>query len=245
MRGYSASDKARYWLASGGIPVTKSLIVVNVLTLLLVTLFHLDSLWRLLVFDSSSVFAQPWTMFTYPLVGLEILSLLFAGYWLWVAGGSLERTWGSNTYAVFFFVISAITAVGLYLGGLLTHSAVGLVGLWMPLAALTVAFAMLNPEQRILFFFVIPLKLKYLALLDVVLVFISYGRVNLLLGVFALAGCAAAYLYVTRVICFDFGGGDNVIHIRPKHAVRQSWNPFKRAKEKKDQKRLRDFLDDD
>lgn len=250
MRTYSTVQRTRRWFVFDRIPVTKVLIVANVLTFLLVAFFKLNSLSDLLVFNSISVFIKPWTLVTYPLFGFSYgpISLLFACYWLWIAGGSLERSWGSQRYAGFFSIITAITAVGLLIGGFFIGKPVGLTGLWMPLAAVTVAFAMLNPEEKILFFFIIPLKLKYLALIDVVLVLLSYGSINPLLGLFALLGCAAAYLYVTRRVFINIGGRrkfGNVIDVSRRTSARRSKNPFKRMKDKKEEKRLRDFLEID
>ncbi|MHB0913998.1 MAG: rhomboid family intramembrane serine protease [Armatimonadota bacterium] len=228
-------DDFGYWLKRGGMPVTKGLMVVNAVTLLLSALFKVN---LPLAFNTLGFIREPWTALTYPLQSpLSLISVLFAFLWLWFAGGSLERSWGSRTFAIFFFVISAVSALGLFAGSLITGVPVALEGLWLPLAGVTIAFAMLNPEQEILFYFVLPLKLKYLALLDVVFVLISYGQMNLLLGIFALSGCAAAYWYVRQ------GRG---LGRRSDNVIRIDTRPGKRGggwyKERKERKQLEDLF---
>lgn len=249
MRGYSTQDRIAYWLFKDRIPVVKLLIVVNILTFLLDALLHIGQLLHYLAFTTVEVISMPWTLFTYPLLGAGagVISLLFSAYWLWWAGGSLERSWGSRTFALYFFLTSAATALALFVGTLLTHIPVSLIGLWLPIAGVTVAFAMINPEQQILFFFIIPLKLKYLALIDAVIVLVSYGSMNPLLGLLALTGCAISYRYVRGGISLSVperSRPDNIIRIKPRHAVRRSWNPIKWYRDYRARKRLRNLLGD-
>ena len=247
MRGYTTQDKIAYWLFKDRIPVVKLLIVSNVVTFLAMELFHVAQIPQLLAFSPGRAMDMPWTLFTYPLLGVGgVMSMLFAGYWLWVAGGSLERAWGSRTFGLYFFLMSAVTALGLYVGSFLPHTVpVSAVGLWLPISGVTIAFAMMNPEQQILFFFVIPLKLKYLALIDVIVVLVQYGSTNPLLGLCALAGCGVSYWYVRsgRSISLPTPRPrGEVIRINPRYAVRKSWNPIKRYHDYREQKRLKDFL---
>ncbi|HEY3297847.1 MAG TPA: rhomboid family intramembrane serine protease [Armatimonadota bacterium] len=236
-----------YWLLKDRIPVTKLLILANAATFLLAALFSVGALAGLLVFQSSTFLIYPWTALTYPLqAGMEPIGLIFSCYWLWVAGGSLERTWGSSRFAYYFFANVAITAVGMYAGGALLGLPVSLVGLWLPLSGVTIAWAMMNPEQEILFFFVIPMKLKFLALIDVLFVLIAY---KLPFGIFALAGCIFSYLYIRRSSSGSYRSyGSNtqerIIRIRPHQRMKflDRLNVFKWYREYKERKRLEKFL---
>lgn len=252
MRRTMSAGGVGNWLRYDGIPVVKSLIVANIVTLVLVGLLRMDLLGALLAFTTRTAVAMPWTLFTYPLLTQDPLQMLFAGYWLWVAGGSLERTWGSRTFAIFFFVVSAVTALGLLAGSLLTGIAVPVTGLWLPLAGVTIAFAMQNPEQQILFMLIIPLKLKYLALIDVVLVFFSYGSGglnHLPMGALALAGCALAYWYtiygrhMSSQSSRRYDGDIIRIHDRLPQAPRRNLNPIKWYRDRQQRKRLKDLFD--
>jgi membrane associated rhomboid family serine protease len=249
----SYQNKASYWIYGDRIPVTKLLILANVVAFISVALFKIGLIPNLLGFSTAAFQAQPWTvwtLFTYPLTGIESpISLLFAGYWLWWAGGSLERSWGSRTFGLYFFGMSAVSALGLFLGFFLTGINVSLTGLWLPLAGVTVAYAMLNPEQQILFMFVIPLKLKYLAAIDAVLVLVSFGQMHLLLGVLGLSGCALSYWYVRRGRNMSFAPSPRrsaddfeIIRMRPRHTEKRELNPFKWYAKYKERKRLKDLF---
>ncbi len=249
--GESATDKALYWLIRDSIPVTKALIIINALFMLVLALFKTSPILPLLAFDPLTVFRLPWTIFTYPLLGVGgVLSMVFAGYWLWIAGGSIERAWGSTRFAFYFFAMSALTAVGLFIGSVLTGTPAGAAGLWLPLAGVTVAFGMMNPEQVILFMFFIPLKLKYLALIDVAIVFFSYLGLGfpagIIMGLCALLGCAFSFWYVTRGTSLFFyrpaqrPQRGEVIRLHPR---RKQLNPLGWFKNKREEKKLRNFLD--
>jgi membrane associated rhomboid family serine protease len=246
MRGYTTADKIRYWLFQDKIPLAKIIILCNAVTFLAIALFKLDAISVLLSFSTPLLPAMPWTALTYPLVWAtpDAVGLLFSGYWLWVAGGSLERAWGTVAFGIYFFLMCAISALALYAGTIITGIPVELINLWLPIAGVTVAFGMMNPEQQILFFFVIPLKLKYLALLDVVIVLVQYGQINLLLGVLALAGCAFSYLYVVRPIRLPESRRESrgqVMRVYGKS--RRSMNPLRWVKEYKDRQRLKKLFD--
>ncbi len=245
------TDRARYWLFSDRIPVTKSVIISGIVTFLLIV-FGMDVLRDLLAYASTTFRIAPWTAFTYPLVGAyDPISLLFASYWMWVAGGSLERSWGSRTFAVYFFVMSAITAVALLAATVVTGVPTYSAGLWLPLAGVTVAWGMSNPEQQILFFFIIPMKLKYLALLDVVLVLVSFARPNPLVAVFALAGCAASYWYIRQGRSLDFGAPrqprqhrqGEVLRVYDRRSFWSKLSPLQWYRNWRERKRLKDFFD--
>lgn len=237
-------DDIVYWFTRDRIPFTKAVVAASILAFL-VNLFDRTGVFRAFSsFDPSMFILKPWSIFTYPLVQLDALSLLFAGYWMWVAGGSLERTWRTRTFAVFFLGMSAISALGIWLGYMATGKPVSLSGLWAPLAAVTVAFGMQNPEQVILFMLIIPMKLKYLAAISAGLLFVGFSRMHFLLGLFSLTGCAAAYWYVRYGYDINLGlrtaYRDNVVRINPSRSRRKGLLGWYR--DWRERKRLRDFL---
>jgi membrane associated rhomboid family serine protease len=251
--GESPAEKAIYWLTKDRIPVTKGLIIVTALATIATSLFARSPFWALLTFSSDWWARWPWTFFTYPLLGAgpgDIVGLLFSCYWLWIAAGSVERAWGSTRFTTFFFGMSAITALGLLAGHFLTQQETWAFGMWLPLAGVTVAFAMMNPEQVILFMFFLPMKLKYLALLDVGIVFASYlilGWPNgIVIGLCALSGCAFSYLLVTRgskLFVYRSASRPQRGEVIRIHRRKSRFNPLTWFKEQREEKRLRDFLD--
>jgi membrane associated rhomboid family serine protease len=248
MRNGRTFEKIVYWLFADRIPATKLIIISNALTFFVMAFTSPGAITRYFAFDPRGIASSPWTPVTYPLIGFGgPIAVAFGGYWLWLAGGSLERSWGTRTYVIFFFLMSAISAAGLTLGAVaagLSMEAARAVGLWMPIAGVTVAFGMLNPEQVILLFFVIPLKLKYLALIDAVAVLVTYGMKDPYLGVAALLGCAFSYFYVTRGSRLWFGdrGPDRhkekIIRLHSRRTI----NPLRWYGIYRERKRFRDFL---
>jgi hypothetical protein len=187
--------RARPFHLPGDCPVTWALIGANVLTFL-TSFLGIGGVWNSLVFTSVGFPSAPWTALTYPLVaGGQILWLLLGGYIFWLFGGSLERAWGRRDYLVFLALVTAAPAVAMWLGGAVAGRMVALSGLWLPLAAGTVAWATINPAERMLLYFVIPIEARWLGVLVVVLVVFSYPFP---IGLFALAGCAAAWWYVRQ-----------------------------------------------
>lgn len=185
-------------------PVTKSVMVgaglLYVLALLLSGLQWLD-LNRLLWLNPANALLFPWTIWTYPLVNPDLLNLIFAGFWLWFIGGSLERSWGSKRYGWFWLLNVGVTGLVFTVVGFAFEAAIPVYGLWLPAVGLTWAWAKLNPNQELLLWGMIPIKAKWLAWLEVGLTFFTYFNspqnpfFNLLFGLAAVSGVAVAHFF--------------------------------------------------
>jgi len=174
--------------------VTWGILGANALTF--VVAFVSGVSWSGLAFYSPAFLLMPWTAFTYPLLAAGgVFWLLLGGYVLWLFGGSLERSWGWRDYIIFLLMVSGSTAVALWLASALLGRGAVLAGFGMPLAAITVAWAAINPSERVLLYFVLPLEARWLGILAAVFVVISFPFP---LGVFALAGCGVAVWYVRQ-----------------------------------------------
>ena len=85
-------------------------------------------------------------------------------YFYWFIGNILEREWGNVKFTVFYLAGFLLT--------LLAGAAASLLGWWIYLDMFYVnmsmffAFATLYPDMQVLFFFIIPVKVKWLAWLD-------------------------------------------------------------------------------
>lgn len=114
-----------------------------------------------LVFNRDLIFqGQVWRVLTFlfiPPQGNVILSALML-YFYWMIGSALEREWGDfrfNLYYLFGFV-------GAILSGLITGYATSeYINL-----SLFLAFAILNPNYPVRLFFLIPIPVKFLAIVD-------------------------------------------------------------------------------
>ncbi len=111
-----------------------------------------------------------YTIFTYPFISTQFMSLIFSGLVLWLLGSDLESLWGEKLYRHFLLTVVAGGAlIYLSLQFIFFRNQVlfqlplsGLSGVTM---ALTFAYAMLFPERQFTFMFLFPLKAKYFCLL--------------------------------------------------------------------------------
>lgn len=103
---------------------------------------------------------EVWRLFTFVFVpqSYNIFLLALSLYFYWMVGSSLERAWGSFKFDVYYFV-GWLGAIG---GGFLT----GYATVYYLHLSLFLAFAILYPNYRVLFFFFIPMKMKVLAFID-------------------------------------------------------------------------------
>lgn len=104
---------------------------------------------------------QVWRIITYVFVppNVSIILTAITLYFYYFIGLSLEHRWGSFKFNVYYLLGIILTAAASMISGYT------IVGTYLNLS-LFFAFAMLYPNMEVLFFFVIPLKVKYLAYLD-------------------------------------------------------------------------------
>jgi len=88
--------------------------------------------------------------------------ILFAVLWLWFLGDFLESAWGTFRSNIFFW----LGIVGCTLGAFLSGTGGGIFNWYLNLSILF-AFATLDPDHPVYFFF-IPLKAKWLAWISAV-----------------------------------------------------------------------------
>lgn len=121
--------------------------------------FNLNSLlhgeiWRIVTYIFVPEYSSPFAL----------LIALYFYYWI---GSTLEREWGTPKFTLYYLGGAALTVVGVILTSLisgnyyLTLAGTGYVNLSMFLA-----FAVLFPDMTVLLFFIIPIKIKWLAIID-------------------------------------------------------------------------------
>ncbi|MCA1595393.1 MAG: rhomboid family intramembrane serine protease [Chloroflexi bacterium] len=175
-----------------GCPATLCLLAGAVVLFLAVALDAPSSVLKYIIFDPARWLTRPWTLVTGSLYCTDTLSLLFAAAWLWVCGGSLERSLGTRTFVGLWCVLSAATGLGLYLGWLATGHDAPLF-FFAVLDAVTVVWALMNRGQVVMLMFVLPVSSQLLAGICVLFTLVLY---RLPLGLFALTGCLLALGFV-------------------------------------------------
>lgn len=145
--------------------------------------FFKGNILNYLYLDRTLVFSgQIWRLFTFifipPSTGL--IWLLLALYFYYFIGSALESTWGTLKFNIYYFLSMLGTiAAALIFGGAYT-------GIYVNLS-MFLAFAYLYPDHQVLLFFIIPIKIKYLAYIDLALLAFSFitGGLSVKLAIIA------------------------------------------------------------
>lgn len=146
----------------------------------------------LLAFDRSLILqGQVWRMFTFLFTswGQGLFFFLLAMYFLWFIGTSLEREWGSGKFTLYYLLGWVLSLISGMITGYASSSYLDM--------TLFLAFATLFPDVQFLLFFIIPIKAKWLAWADGVLLALGLMRSLLVLdwgGVLAVVIAVLNYL---------------------------------------------------
>ena len=116
-------------------------------------------LYFALRFDRAAILGgQIWRLFSYIFIpsGGNILFFAISLYFYYFIGKTIEGQWGPFRFNLFYFSGLIITDLAaLLLGDVASAASLNL--------SLFLAFATLFPENRVLLFYIIPIKMKYLA----------------------------------------------------------------------------------
>lgn len=129
---------------------------------------------KYIVFDPALILqGQVWRLVSFvfypPNTGLLALLVFYFYYWI---GSILEREWGSGPFTVFFFSGVILTALYGFLMYFVFHIPVMLGSTYIFLS-MFFSFAALYPDTQVLFMFVIPVRMKFLALVNAVFFVLS------------------------------------------------------------------------
>ena len=110
---------------------------------------------------------QIWRIFTYiiyPPTG-SLITILISLYFYYTVGTMLERQWGTFRFNLYFFtgvLLHAIAAIFIYLvWGVILE-----MGTYYLNLSMFFAFAAMFPNMQVLFMWIIPIKMKWLAWID-------------------------------------------------------------------------------
>ena len=128
---------------------------------------------------SDVMHGQIWRVLTFVFVpeSSSLLSLLISVYFYYFIGGTLENEWGSFNFNCYYLIGMICNIVASVFTGFGTSYFLNL--------TLFFAFSMLYPDFQLLLFYIIPLKAKWIALIDALFYlyeFISFPglRLNML-----------------------------------------------------------------
>lgn len=152
--GRKAIENLMYYIVGG-------MAVVFVMDIILSNTGRVSSLYELLMFDRDLIFSgQVWRIISFIFLPPDssMLFIVFALYFYYMIGTSLENAWSSFKFNVYYFMGVICTIIFGFVTGYTTNIYLNM--------SLFFAFAMLFPDYKVLLFFVLPVKIKYLAYID-------------------------------------------------------------------------------
>ncbi len=162
-----------------GIPNLMRYIVAANAVIYILSLFDRSGLLlQTLAMDPGAVLhGQIWRLVTYVLIPTSgsfwlIISLFFY-YWL---GETLERLWGSAKFTVYYVSGALLTSLATLLVYFIDGISMPVYGASYVNTALFMAYALTYPDAMVRIYFILPIKMKWLAILEAVLYALSVVR---------------------------------------------------------------------
>lgn len=208
LRRYSISNLMQYIVIGQGIVFALLWIwpslgyrLYSLITLTRTGLMH-GQIWRLVTF----VFVPP---------SSSPIFILFALYFYYLIGMGLEHRWGKVKFNLYYLVGMVAAVISALITGYASNSFLNL--------SLFFAYAALYPDEEVLLFMILPIKMKYLAALDAALYLYQF-----------IVGSASTR--VTIVLCllnvFLFLGGDIISTLRRESIYWKTRRNFRNAMKK-------------
>jgi hypothetical protein len=114
-----------------------------------------------LYFDRAAILqGQVWRVLTFIFMpdSNVLLYLAISLYFYYMVGSNLEREWGTLGFNMFYLIGYVMTVIGGFIGGATSDTYLNL--------TLFLAFASMFPDLKLMLFFFIPVKVKYLGWLS-------------------------------------------------------------------------------
>ena len=190
-------DRLSYKYGRFGIPNLMLYVVIAMAGVFIVELFVPNMpLSYFLFFDRSRILAgECWRIITWAIIpdNTSIVFIIFSLYINWMIGSALEQQWGKFKFNVYYFMGVILTIIGGFITGYTSNTYLYF--------AMFFAFAMLYPNHQFLLFFIIPIKVKWLALVDAVF-FIFTLIMSIIAG--DISSVAANIISILNFILFFF-----------------------------------------
>lgn len=158
-------------------------------------------------------------------------------YFYYFIGTTLEREWGTPKFNIYYILGVLLNIMFGFIVWLITRTTVFLNPGFLNLS-MFFAFAVFYPDQRVLLFFFIPIKIKWLALFDA-----GYFLISIIMSL-----AAGRYFYAMLPIVavlnfFLFCGDDLMTYLRPYRArhTKQAINFRKAAKQMRHEEASRPY----
>lgn len=212
-------DKMERKFGKIAIPNLSILIVIGMFVVFGVSMiFPERGLMSMLTLDMSrALHGEVWRFISFIFLPPDssVIFMVFALYFYYLAGSSLEAQWGTYKFNVYYFIGIIGTIIAAVITGYGHNMYLNL--------SLFLAFAVLFPDYEILLFFFIPVKVKYLAILDGIFLLIT-----LVLGSWSVKAAIIASL-LNFILFF---GPDFIRSIKNQARYRKTRKNFRKAMKK-------------
>ena len=185
-------DKLERKYGRYGIPNLMNVILIGQVILWVLIMFVNKDLYSVLSLTRTGLLhGQIWRLISFvflPTLTTSILSLALQLYFYWWIGNSLERAWGDFRFMVYWIVgmVGAVISCLIAGGG-------NTAGLFL---SMFFAYAWMWPDQQVLLFFIIPIKIKWLGWVSMglwVIQFVTGSFATKLCLLFGIAGFLAFF----------------------------------------------------
>jgi membrane associated rhomboid family serine protease len=147
---------------------------------------------------SGLLHGEAWRVFTFSFVhpvGFDLWSLAFSAFFIWCFGSDLEQMYGSAEFLFFYFATTLIGGMAFLANAYFQKMPDQvLMGSFMPITAVTVLYAWHFPNYTVRLFFVLPVPMWLIAVLEIVAA-TAIARDQL---AYILAGAAFGSLYYKK-----------------------------------------------
>ena len=228
MRGFMKRvDMFCYKHPRFGIPNLMLVIVIGTLAVWLFgAMDRTGTLEYYLYFNAGAVLrGEVWRIITFVFIpqssGIWLLLFLYFYYFI---GSTLEREWGSGRFTIYYLMGMLLTIIYGFITYFVDGSSYLLTSNYINLS-MFFAFATLYPDNRVLLFYIIPIKIKWLAIVDA-LYFVYAIASNLGAGYGMIS-----FLPLVAILNYFIFCGDTLMHyVRPQsRKQRANTINFKRA----------------
>ena len=161
-----------------------------------------------LAFDAAAVLrGQVWRIVTFIFIpqSYGVISLLLFLYFYYFIGSTLEREWGPGRFTIYYGMGMLLTVLYGFTAYFVDGRRIGMSSTYINLS-MFFAFATMFPEQRVLLFYIIPIKMKWLAIVDAAY-FVYDIAVNIGRGYGMMS-----FLPLVAVLNFFLFCGDDLFH---------------------------------
>lgn len=160
-----------------GIPNLMRYIVAGTAAIFILRMFLTDvSALNFLSYNLRGLLhGEVWRLVTFIFVpgtsnAFTLLIELYLYYWI---GSTLEREWGTAKFNLYYFSGALLTVIAVSVFSLISGLNYSLAGTTYINLSMFLAFACLFPNMQLLLFFILPIKIKWLAIADAVILGLS------------------------------------------------------------------------